>query len=285
VEKVAEVTFNIIVSLKRNPVAFLALLIILFLFFLSIFAPFIAPYSPTEIDVDNVLSPPSLTHPLGTDELGRDVLSRMIYGARVSLSVGFIAVGIAILIGTLIGSIAGYYGGRIDSILMRFVDIMLTFPTIFLILAIVIIVEQSIWTIMAVIGLTGWMDVARLVRAEFLSLKEREFVQAARALGINNARIIFRHILPNALAPVFVAAVFGIAGAILTESALSFLGFGIRPPEPSWGNILSSGKDNIEVAWWLSVFPGLAIFITTLSYNLLGEALRDSLDPRLREIR
>lgn len=281
----AEVTFNIIVSLKRNPIASLALLIIVFLFFLALFAPFIAPYSPTEIDVDNVLSPPSLTHPLGTDELGRDVLSRMIYGARVSLSVGFIAVGIAILIGTLIGSIAGYYGGRIDSILMRFVDIMLTFPTIFLILAIVIIVEQSIWTIMAVIGFTGWMDVARLVRAEFLSLKEREFVQAARALGINNARIIFRHILPNALAPVFVAAVFGIAGAILTESALSFLGFGIRPPEPSWGNILSSGKDNIEVAWWLSVFPGLAIFITTLSYNLLGEALRDSLDPRLREVR
>ncbi len=271
--------------LRKNPVALIAFLIIIFLFMISLFAPVIALYSPTEIDVDNVLSPPSLKHPLGTDELGRDVFSRMIYGARVSLSVGFVAVGIAIIIGTVIGSIAGYYGGKIDSILMRFVDIMLTFPTIFLILAIVIIVEQSIWTIMVVIGLTGWMDVARLVRAEFLSLKEREFVQAARALGINNARIIFRHILPNALAPVFVAAVFGIAGAILTESALSFLGFGIRPPDPSWGNILSSGKDNIEVAWWLSVFPGLAIFITTLSYNLLGEALRDSLDPRLREIR
>jgi len=271
--------------LRKNPVALIAFLIIIFLFMISLLAPVIALYSPTEIDVDNVLSPPSLRHPFGTDELGRDVLSRMIYGARVSLSVGFIAVSIAILIGTLIGSIAGYYGGRIDSILMRFVDIMLTFPTIFLILAIMVIVEQNIWTIMVVIGLTGWMDVARLVRAEFLSLKEREFVQAARALGMSNSRIIFRHILPNALAPVFVAAVFGIAGAILTESALSFLGFGIRPPEPSWGNILSSGKDNIEVAWWLSVFPGLAIFITTLSYNLLGEALRDSLDPRLREHR
>ncbi len=269
--------------LRGNIPALLAFVIILSLFIIAVFAPFIAPYSPTAIDVDNVLSPPSMKHPFGTDELGRDVLSRMIYGSRVSLSVGFVAVGIAVLIGVLIGAIAGYYGGRVDSILMRFVDIMLTFPTIFLILAVMVIVEQSIWTIMVVIGLTGWMDVARLVRAEFLSLKEREFVQAARAIGMGNIRIIFRHILPNALAPVFVAAVFGIAGAILTESALSFLGFGIRPPEPSWGNILTSGKDNIEVAWWLSVFPGLAIFVTTLSYNILGETLRDSLDPRLRD--
>lgn len=276
---------HVIENFKKNPLSLTALIVILFLGLITLFGPHIAPYSPTEIDVDNVLSPPSLKHPFGTDELGRDVLSRMIYGARISLSVGFVAVGIAIFIGTIIGAIAGYYGGRTDSILMRFVDIMLTFPTIFLILAVVIIVEQNIWTIMVIIGLTGWMDVARLVRAEFLSLKEREFVQAARALGLNNLRIIFRHILPNALAPVFVAAVFGIAGAILTESALSFLGFGIRPPDPSWGNILSSGKDNIEVAWWLSLFPGLAIFITTLSYNLVGETLRDSLDPRLRQIR
>lgn len=270
--------------IKRHPLAGVSLFIITGFFIVSIFAPFMAPYPPTQIDVEHVLSPPSLKHPLGTDELGRDVLSRMIYGARVSLSVGIIAVGIAIIIGTLVGAIAGYYSGIIDSILMRFVDMMLTFPTIFLILAIMVIVEQSIWIIMVVIGLTGWMDVARLVRAEFLSLKEREFVQAARALGLSHTRIIFRHILPNALAPVFVAAVFGIAGAILTESALSFLGFGIKPPEPSWGNILTSGKDNIEVAWWLSVFPGLAIFITTLSYNLLGDSLRDSLDPRLRDL-
>ncbi len=275
----------VIENFRRNPLSLMALFIIILLGVTAIFAPVIAPYSPTEIDVDNVLAPPGLRHPFGTDELGRDVLSRMIYGARVSLSVGFVAVGIAIMIGTLIGAVAGYYGGRIDSILMRFVDIMLTFPTIFLILAVVIIIEQNIWTIMVVIGLTGWMDVARLVRAEFLSIKEREFVQAAKAVGVDNLRIIFRHILPNALAPVFVAAVFGIAGAILTESALSFLGFGIRPPEPSWGNILTSGKDNIEVAWWLSLFPGLAIFITTLSYNLVGETLRDSLDPRLRQSR
>ncbi|MCX7794137.1 MAG: ABC transporter permease [Thermodesulfovibrionales bacterium] len=276
---------GIIENFRNNPVSLAALLIIILLLAVALFAPYIAPYSPTEIDVDNVLSPPSLKHPFGTDELGRDVLSRMIYGVRVSLSVGFVAVSIAVFTGMIVGALAGYYGGRVDSILMRFVDIMLTFPTIFLILAVVIIVEQSIWTIMIIIGLTGWMDVARLVRAEFLTLREREFVLAARALGLNNIRIIFRHILPNSLAPVFVAAVFGIAGAILTESALSFLGFGIRPPEPSWGNILSSGKDHIEVAWWLSFFPGLAIFITTLSYNLVGETLRDSLDPRLRTIK
>lgn len=275
----------VIENFKKNPLSLTALAVIILLGIVALFAPYIAPYSPTEIDVDNVLAPPSIKHPFGTDELGRDVFSRMIYGARVSLSVGFVAVGIAIFTGTILGALAGYYGGKIDSLLMRFVDIMLTFPTIFLILAVVIIVEQSIWTIMVIIGLTGWMDVARLVRAEFLSLKEREFVQAAKALGVDNLRIIFRHILPNALAPVFVAAVFGIAGAILTESALSFLGFGIKPPEPSWGNILTSGKDNIEVAWWLSLFPGLAIFITTLSYNLVGETLRDSLDPRLRQLR
>jgi peptide/nickel transport system permease protein len=164
---------------------------------------------------------------------------------------------------------------------MRFVDIMLAFPTFFLILAVIAILEPSIFTIMAVIGVTSWMDVARLVRAEFLTLKERDFVDAARAMGVRNIRLIFRHILPNALSPVFVAATFGIAGAILIESGLSFLGLGVQPPDPSWGNILTSGKDNIEVAWWLSLYPGLAILITVLSYNLVGEGLRDALDPRL----
>ena len=265
----------------ENPLSVTGLIIILILATVALSAPLIAPYGPATINVYNVLSPPNSTHPLGTDDLGRDVLSRIIWGSRASLKVGFIAVGIAITIGTVLGSIAGFYGGTIDSLLMRFVDIMLAFPTFFLILAVIAIVEPSISTIMIIIGLTGWMDVARLVRAEFLTLKERDFVSAARAIGASDFRIIFRHIIPNALSPVFVAATFGIAGAILTESGLSFLGLGVQPPEPSWGNILTSGKDYITVAWWLSLFPGLAILITVLSYNLVGEGLRDALDPRL----
>ncbi|KPK44688.1 MAG: peptide ABC transporter permease [Nitrospira bacterium SM23_35] len=266
---------------SRNKLSVAGALIVLALIAISLLAPVIAPYDPTSIDVYNVLSPPSKAHLLGTDELGRDLLSRIIWGSRVSLKVGFVAVGIAITIGILVGSIAGFYGGRVDAILMRFVDMMLAFPTFFLILAVIAILEPNIFTIMAVIGVTGWMDVARLVRAEFLTLKERDFVDAARALGIQNKRLIIRHILPNALSPVFVAATFGVAGAILTESGLSFLGLGVQPPDPSWGNILTAGKDNIEIAWWLSVYPGLAILITVLSYNLVGEGLRDALDPRL----
>lgn len=266
---------------KKNPLSVAGLIVILILSTIAILAPVISPYNPTAIDVNNVLLQPSISHPFGTDELGRDVLSRMIWGSRVSLKVGFIAIGIAILIGCIVGSIAGYYGKAVDAILMRFVDVMLAFPTFFLILAVIAIVEPGISTIMIVIGVTGWMDVARLVRAEFLTLKEREFILAARAIGASDFRIIFRHILPNALSPVFVAATFGIAGAILIESSLSFLGLGVQPPEPSWGNILTSGKDNITVAWWLSVYPGLAILFTVLSYNLVGEGLRDALDPRL----
>ncbi len=266
---------------KKNPLSVAGLVIILALAGIALLAPLISTHEPTKIDVYNVLSPPSSNHPFGTDELGRDLLSRMIWGSRASLKVGFIAVGIAITIGTILGSIAGYYGGKIDALLMRFVDIMLAFPTFFLILAVIAIVEPSISTIMIIIGLTGWMDVSRLIRAEFLTLKERDFVAAAQALGASDSRLIFRHIIPNALSPVFVAATFGIAGAILTESGLSFLGLGVQPPEPSWGNILTSGKDNITVAWWLSLFPGIAILITVLSYNLVGEGLRDALDPRL----
>ncbi len=266
---------------KKNILSVVGLAVILALGAIALLAPVISPYEPTKINVYNVLSPPSSAHPFGTDELGRDLFSRIIWGSRASLKVGFIAVGIAITIGIFIGAIAGYYGGKADAILMRFVDIMLSFPTFFLILAVIAIVEPSISTIMIVIGLTGWMDVSRLVRAEFLTLKERDFVSAARAIGASDRRLIFRHIMPNALSPVFVAATFGIAGAILVESGLSFLGLGVQPPEPSWGNILTSGKDNITVAWWLSFFPGIAILITVLSYNLVGEGLRDALDPRL----
>ena len=268
---------------KRNRLAMTGLALVAGLFAVSLLAPWIAPYDPNFIDLKAVLMPPDGQHLLGTDPLGRDVLSRIIFGSQVSLKVGFVSVGLATLIGLLIGAVAGYYGGWVDQLLMRLVDLMLCFPAFFLILAVIALLEPSIWNIMAVIGLTGWMGVARLVRAEFLSLKEREFVVAARALGASDARLIWRHLLPNALAPVMVSATLGVAGAILTESALSFLGLGVQPPTPSWGNILTAGKDNIEIAWWLSFFPGLAILVTVMSYNLLGEGIREAIDPRLKE--
>lgn len=267
---------------KKNKLALGGSFIVALFFVVSIFAPLLSPHDPGEINLQNVLAPPSADNPLGTDELGRDVLSRMIWGSRISLKVGFVSTGIAILIGIVLGAVAGYYGGWVDSFIMRAVDIMLCFPTFFLILAVIAFLEPSIWNIMAIIGLTGWMGITRLVRADFISLKERDFVQAARAIGAGDMRIIFIHILPNAMASILVAATFGVAGAILTESALSFLGIGVQPPTPSWGNILTAGKDNIDIAWWLSFFPGLAILLTVLGYNLLGEGIRDSLDPRLR---
>jgi peptide/nickel transport system permease protein len=268
---------------QRNKLAMSGLFMVGGLFLVSLLAPWLAPYDPSFIDIKAVLMPPGPDHWLGTDPLGRDVLSRIIFGSQVSLKVGFVAVGLATLIGILVGAMAGYYGGWVDLVLMRFVDLMLCFPSFFLILAVIALLEPSIWNIMVVIGVTGWMGVARLVRAEFLSLREREFVVAARALGATDVRLILRHLLPNALAPVMVSATLGVAGAILTESALSFLGLGVQPPTPSWGNILTAGKDNIEIAWWLSVFPGLAILVTVMSYNLLGEGIREAIDPRLKE--
>ncbi|MEF3168456.1 MAG: ABC transporter permease [Deltaproteobacteria bacterium] len=269
----------------RNPLAVAGLAIVGTLAVVAVLAPWISPHDPYAIDTRAILLPPSTAHLLGTDSLGRDCLSRLINGARISLLVGFVAVGLATAIGTVLGAVAGFYGGWIDGVIMRFVDMMLCFPTIFLIMAVIAFLEPSIWNIMAVIGLTGWMGVARLVRAEFLSLKEREFVMAARIAGASDARIIFSHILPNAVAPILVSATLGVGGAILTESALSFLGIGVQVPTPSWGNMLTEGKDNLEVAWWLSVFPGLAILITVLGYNLLGEGLREALDPRSRRSR
>ena len=239
------------------------------------------PYSPTEINLLENLEPPSRRHWLGTDDNGRDVLARMIHGARISLSVGFVAVGIALIVGIFAGAMAGYFGGWTDHLISRLIEIFLTIPTFFLIITIIAFLPPSIYNIMAVIGLTGWTGAARFVRAEFLKLKEMDFVLASRALGASHGRIIFRHMLPNAMAPVLVSAVFGIAGAILTESSLSFLGFGVPPPTPSWGDILSQSRDYIEFAWWLTTFPGLAIFLSITSYNLVGEGLRDAMDPKL----
>ncbi len=269
--------------LLKNRLAVIGGILVLLVFIVSIFAPFFSPYNPSTIDIKHILAGPSFQHLFGTDDLGRDILSRMLYGGRVSLEVGFIAVSIATIIGLILGSLAGYYGGWIDSIIMRIVDIMLSIPTIFLVLSVIAILEPSITNIMIVIGLTSWMEPARLIRGEFISIKEREFVLAARAMGAADNRIMLRHILPNGISPILVSATMGVGAAILIESGLSFLGLGVQPPTPSWGSLLSSGKDNIEIAWWLSAFPGLAILITVLGYNLLGEGIRDALDPRQRE--
>jgi len=267
---------------KRNRLAVGGLLVILLIFFVAGSASLIAPYDPGKTNVSQKLKPPSSEHFLGTDQLGRDVFSLMLYVSMISLSVGFVAVAISIVIGVFVGAIAGYYGRWADAILMRFVDIMLCFPSFFLILTVVALLGPSMLNVMVVIGITSWMGTSRFVRAEFLSLRERDFVQAARALGMKDRRIIFRHILPNGLAPVFVTATLDVATAVLVEAGLSFLGFGVQPPAPSWGNILTEGRTYIFDAWWLTVFPGLAILITVLSFNLLGEGLRDALDPRLR---
>src|SRR5512137_1899388 len=267
---------------KKNRLAVGGLIVVILIFLIAIFANLISPYDPGKTDVSLKLKPPSLRNYLGTDQLGRDAFSRMLHGSRISLTVAFIAVGISLLIGVLVGAIAGYYGSWVDSLLMRFVDTMLCFPSFFLILTVVALMGPSLINIMIVIGITSWMGTARFVRAEFLSLRERDFVQAARSLGVKDLRIIFRHILPNALAPVFVTATLSVASAILVAAGLSFLGFGVQPPEPSWGNILTEGRTYIFDAWWLTVFPGLAILMAVLSFNLVGEGLRDALDPRLR---
>lgn len=252
-------------------------IIVLFFALVALFAPFLAPYDPGRIDIDNILTGPSSGHLFGTDSLGRDLFSRMVYGTRISLLVGLIAVGISVSIGMVLGSLAGFYGRWIDAVIMRFVDVMLCFPSFFLILAVVALLEPSIVNIMIIIGATSWMGVARLIRAEILSLKERDFIYAERAIGAGDFRIITRHLVPNAMAPVLVSATLGIAAAILIESSLSFLGIGVQPPTPSWGNILSEGKSVMGAAWWMVVFPGLAIFITVLGYNLLGEGIREKL--------
>jgi peptide/nickel transport system permease protein len=239
-------------------------------------------YSPNNVDLQLAIKPPSREHWLGTDEIGRDVASRVIHGSRVSLSVGFVAVGIYIAIGLFLGAIAGFYGGIVDIVVSRLIEIMLTIPTLFLIITVVAFLPQSLFNIMVVIGVTNWPTVARLTRAEFLKTKTLDYVVAARALGASSFRTIFRHVLPNTLAPIFVAATFGVASAILVESTLSFLGLGVPPSTASWGSILNSARTLMPTGWWLTAFPGFAIFLTVTSYNLVGEGLRDAADPRLK---
>jgi peptide/nickel transport system permease protein len=238
------------------------------------------PYSPTENNLDIALIAPNSNHLLGTDVNGRDVMSRVIHGSRISLSVGLVAVGLYVTIGIIIGAIAGFFGGFWDMIISRIIEIVMCFPTFFLILTVLAFVGPSLYNIMIVIGLTGWTGIARLVRGEFLRLRQFDYVTSVKAVGASNTRIIFKHILPNALAPVLVSASFGIASSILVESSLSFLGFGVQPPTPSWGEILSQSREFMDIAWWLTIFPGIAIFLTITSFSLVGEGLRDALDPK-----
>lgn len=266
---------------RGNRLALAGAGLILLLGLIALLAPAVATHDPLRQDVVRRLQPPSGGHWMGTDDLGRDVYSRIVYGTRVSLAVGVLAMAVSVLIGAAVGLAAGYYGRWVDAALMRLVDVLLCFPSIFLILMVIAFLEPNILNVMAVIGLTSWMGLARLVRGECLSLRERDFVLAARGLNLPAPRILFIHLLPNVVSPVIVAATLGIGAAVLTESALSFLGLGVQPPAPSWGNMLSAGKDYIHLAWWLSIFPGLSLLVTVLGFNLLGEGLRDVLDPRM----
>ena len=269
---------------SRNRLAMVGLAVMVLLYWGALLAPFLAPYDPNaqgNIVLERYLSP-SADHLLGTDKFGRDIWSRVLYGARISLTIGFLAVAISITLGTVVGAVAGYFRGRVDTLIARFIDMLLSIPRLILILVVVAIFQPSIWIVIVVLGLTGWEGSARIVRGQFLQLREQEFVQASRALGYSDGRIILRHILPNTLAPIIVIATLNIGNTILLEAALSFLGLGVQPPTPSWGSMVADGREAMITAWWISTFPGLAIVATVVSFNLLGDGLRDALDPRLR---
>lgn len=271
--------------LSRNRMAVVGLGLIIFIILVAIAAPLLAPYHPiNDVKISQSMVPPGKKYLLGSDYLGRDVLSRIIYGARISLMVGFIAEVVALSIGIILGALAGYYGRWIDQLLMRITDIIYAFPTVLFAIAIMAVFEKpSITQLFLVLGFLGWTDIARLVRAQFLSIKEKEYTEAARAIGAGDRRIIFRHILPNCLSPLVISATVGVAGNILSEAWLSFLGLGAQPPLPSWGLMLNDGQTYLMAGkYWLAVFPGLAIMITVLGFNLFGYGLRDAIDPRLR---
>ena len=246
----------------------------------AIFAPVLSPYDPIKADQRTSLESPGLSHPMGTDRFGRDVLARVLWGGRLALPVGFVSVLMAAIAGAALGLVAGYYGGSLDSVVMRFVDLLQAFPGILLALAIVAVLGGSLVNLMIAVGISSIPAYVRITRGTVLSVKEREFVIAARALGIGDGGIILRHILPNVLAPLIVVATLGVASAIITSSALSFLGLGIRPPTPEWGNLLAEGREFLQYAWWVAFFPGIAIMLTVLAINLLGDGLRDALDPK-----
>ena len=270
--------------LKRDPLAMTGLAVVVGLAVVAAAAPLFAPYDPLvqgDLTTQAYL-PPGPDHWLGTDQFGRDLLSRIIYGARISLTIGFVAVAIAVVLGSLLGAVAGYAGGWVDAVIMRFTDMVMAFPRLVLLIMIIAIFEPSLTLIILVLGLTQWPGTARLVRGEVLSLREQEYIEAARALGFGRWRIILRHLLPNVMAPVIVAATLGIGNTIVLEAGLSFLGIGVQPPTPSWGTLVADGRQNLIGAWWVATFPGLAIVVTVLAFNLVGDGLRDVLDPRLR---
>ena len=271
--------------LKRNKMAVLGLIILIILVLLAVFADVIANYDNVVIkqNLAHRLQGPSAAHWLGTDEFGRDIFARLVHGTRVSLQVGIVAVGISIVIGGILGAVAGYYGGKLDNTIMRIMDIFLAVPSILLAIAIVSALGPSIINLMLAISISSVPSYARIVRASVLSIRDQEFIEAAKAIGASNTRIIFRHIIPNSLAPVIVQATLGEASAILSTAGLSFIGLGIQPPAPEWGSMLSGGRQYLRYAWWVTTFPGVAIMITILSLNLLGDGLRDALDPRLKQ--
>ncbi|HEX6989293.1 MAG TPA: oligopeptide ABC transporter permease [Bacillota bacterium] len=267
---------------RRHKLAQAGLLVLLLIALGSIFAPQLSPYDPASTDLVNRLSPPSSEHWLGTDRYGRDVYTRLLYGGRVSLAVGVSAMAISVVLGTLIGAVAGFFGGAVDNLLMRLVDVVISLPGLMFLILVVSLFGRGPVNLVLVLGFLSWPGVARLVRGEILSLRQREFVEAARAVGAGSWALIFRHLLPNAMAPIIVATTLGVATVILIEAGLGYLGLGVPPPLPSWGNMIFEGQQLLRQAWWLLVFPGAAIFLTVLCFNLVGDALRDALDPRLK---
>jgi peptide/nickel transport system permease protein len=269
--------------LLKNKTALFGMGIVVVLIILAILAPYIAPYNPTEVDILNRFKAPSTGHWLGTDELGRDILSRIIYGAQISLQVGIISVSIALVFGTLLGTLAGYYGGIIDTLIMRFMDIMLAFPSILLAIAIMAILGAQLSNAMVAIGIVNLPRFARIVRSSVITVKEEEYVEAGKALGAKDSRILTKYVLPNCMAPVIVQTTLSIATAILEAAGLSFLGLGAQPPTPEWGAMLSDGRSALQMAPWVVAFPGIAIVITVLGFNLFGDGLRDALDPKMKD--
>jgi peptide/nickel transport system permease protein len=268
----------------RHRLALLGAVAVVLLCLSALFAPALAPHDPLELDTKIRFHAPltDLDFPLGTDELGRDTLSRLLYGGRISLTVGLVAMATTVLTGALIGLVSGFYGAWVDMLLMRFVDTMLCFPQVFLLLVVAAFVTPTLISISLIIGLTSWMEVARIIRSEILHLKEQDFVQAARALGAGGVRIMVRELMPNIMAPLLVAATLKVAAAVLLESYISYLGYGVQPPLASWGNMLTNAQGYFDTEPWLAILPGVMITLTVMSFNFLGDGLRDALDPRLR---